>query len=400
MDCFTIFRVLKGNIAGFFNYITINDKNRKDSTPRLFIDITEVHHHDYGTGVPRVTKNITENLYKMNLPYKLVKVYAKPHNEGFFNVENDKPIKVKKGDFFFGLDFSKFMIPKNVIHIKKMRKLGIPVWFFVHDLIPIKFPQYCTKSDIINFKKWINVVKTCDGYIANSKSTDEEMYQWLKEQPEKSWNKNIRHSYIHLACTFKKEAEVQENLEKTDKLQFLAVSTVEPRKRYDLIVGAFEKLWQEGQNATLHIVGKPGWNNQKVVDSIHTSKYYNSKLIWHENFISDEELDKLYRNSTALIFASDTEGFGVPVIEAAIHNKPLILRDIPIFHEVTDNQAFFFKGNSTEEFAKDLKEWIKLYNEHKILSPKIKIYTWYESTKETCNILFPNCFEKRNMENI
>ena len=56
-------------------------------------------------------------------------------------------------------------------------------------------------------------------------------------------------------------------------------------------------------------------------------------MLWLEG-ISDEYLDKVYAASTCLIAASEGEGFGLPLIEAAQHKLPIIARDIPVFREV------------------------------------------------------------------
>lgn len=390
MDIFTPFRLLNGQARGFFNYLTFSEKSHKDGNSRLFVDITEVHIHDNGTGVPRVTNGIRQNLKELDLPYKVVEVYAKPHNQGFFDAATDKSIKIAKGDFYFSLDFSKFKIPQNKRFIKKMQKLGIPCWFFLHDLIPINYPQYCRKEDISSFNKWLSVVKHFDGFIANSKATEDEMRDWLKKQKHGSYNKNIRSGFIHIASTFlKKDFGIQSTQEKLT-LQFLAVSTVEPRKRYDLIVGAFDLLWKANYDVSLHIVGKPGWNNENVFKQIRENPEYNRRLVWHEKFISDEELALLYEQSVALIFASDTEGFGSPLVEAATYKKPLIVRDIPIFREVTEEQATFFAGKSFEDVACTIKNWIEIYKQNKISAPNIKLYTWKESTEETVKILSEN----------
>lgn len=388
MDILTVKRVLKGNIKGFVNFLFFKDKNRAENY--LFVDMTEVHRFDNGTGVPRVTDNIAANLKNMNLPFKIKEIYARPHKEGFYYCENDKPVKIRKGDFFFGLDFSKFLIPNNKRFIKKIRKEGIPVWFFLHDLIPINYPQYCQKQEVKYFKKWIDVVKKSDGFIANSKTTQEEMKKWLSKQPENSWNKNIKSGFIHIACTFNANESKFLKFDEAKPLQFLAVSRVEPRKRYDLIQQAFEKLWHEGFDISLHIVGKPAWENEADAENIRKSPEYGKKLFWHDKFISDEELGKLYEKSCALIFASDVEGFGSPLVEGAMYKKPLIIRDIPIFHEVAGNQATFFTESGESDLYHTLKKWIKLYSEGKIEPPKIKLYTWKESTEETCRILFPD----------
>ncbi|MFA2151459.1 glycosyltransferase, partial [Escherichia coli] len=83
------------------------------------------------------------------------------------------------------------------------------------------------------------------------------------------------------------------------------------------------QLWSEGYDFQLCIVGKQGWNVESLISEIKNSDELNNKLFWLQN-ISDEYLDAIYANACALIFASNGEGFGLPLIEAAQKNIPLI----------------------------------------------------------------------------
>ena len=99
MDFFTVFRVIKGNLTGLKNYLTFEEKDFSRK-PNLYVDITQVRLEDSGTGVPRVTNNILKNLYNENLDYNIVEVYAKSHNQGFFDRKTGKSIKVRGGGNF------------------------------------------------------------------------------------------------------------------------------------------------------------------------------------------------------------------------------------------------------------------------------------------------------------
>ncbi len=56
---------------------------------------------------------------------------------------------------------------------------------------------------------------------------------------------------------------------------------------------------------------------------------------WHDR-ASDDELLGFYADADALIAASYTEGFGLPLVEARHFGKPIIASDIPVFREVTE----------------------------------------------------------------
>ena len=108
------------------------------------------------------------------------------------------------------------------------------------------------------------------------------------------------------------------------------VGTIEPRKEHAQTLAAFEQLWEEGVNANLIIVGQQGWLVDAFGSNVRHHPELSKRLFWLEG-ISDEYLEKVYKTSTCLIAASEGEGFGLPLIEAAQHKLPIIARDIPVF---------------------------------------------------------------------
>lgn len=58
--------------------------------------------------------------------------------------------------------------------------------------------------------------------------------------------------------------------------------------------------------------------------------------------LDDTGLGAAYAGAEALVFPSLWEGFGLPVLEAAAAGVPLVLSDIPAFHEVAAAAALYF----------------------------------------------------------
>jgi glycosyltransferase involved in cell wall biosynthesis len=50
----------------------------------------------------------------------------------------------------------------------------------------------------------------------------------------------------------------------------------------------------------------------------------------------------LYRLADGLLFPSRAEGFGIPMVEAALAGLPLFCSDIPPFREIAGNAAVYF----------------------------------------------------------
>ena len=104
--------------------------------------------------------------------------------------------------------------------------------------------------------------------------------------------------------------------------------------------------------------------------------------------VSDEFLGKIYAASSVLLAASQGEGFGLPLIEAARHGVPIVARDIPVFREVAGAYAFYFRGTAPEDLASAIESWLALYAEGKVPGPEgIKWLTWEESTKHLLDIV-------------
>ena len=113
------------------------------------------------------------------------------------------------------------------------------------------------------------------------------------------------------------------------------------------MLDAFEHLWSQGINVRCVFVGREGWKVRDLTRRIRQHKEWGRRLIWLDR-VSDDELTSLYKGTRAVIVAAKAEGFGLSVVEALFHQKPLVLRDIPVFREIAGNGAFYFTGADAE----------------------------------------------------
>ena len=75
--------------------------------------------------------------------------------------------------------------------------------------------------------------------------------------------------------------------------------------------------------------------------------------------LSEPELFAAYKNAIALLFPSEAEGFGLPIIEAQSQNCIPVLSDIPCFKEIGADQALYFPLHDAEKCAAQLDKIIK-----------------------------------------
>ncbi|MCR5606427.1 MAG: hypothetical protein K6F69_06405, partial [Treponema sp.] len=76
------------------------DEKRKS---RLYIDVTNIHTKDTGTGIARVTKEIASRIVNYNKKYDVICIYNK-NFDGYFDCKTNEFITFSNEDIYFGLD--------------------------------------------------------------------------------------------------------------------------------------------------------------------------------------------------------------------------------------------------------------------------------------------------------
>jgi glycosyltransferase involved in cell wall biosynthesis len=66
---------------------------------------------------------------------------------------------------------------------------------------------------------------------------------------------------------------------------------------------------------------------------------------------ADDRLDELYRAASALLLPSWDEGFGLPVLEAAVHRLPIVCSDLPSLRELAGDEATYVQPDGGGEAA-------------------------------------------------
>lgn len=372
---------------------------------QLFIDISELHHNDARTGIQRVVRSITNQFLCAPPENFLVKpVYADSHGRYRYSQwgadgnpsagsmdESLQALDLQAGDIFLGLDLVSGIAPKTKNFYQYLRDHGVSVYFVVYDLLPLTLPHYFAGADLVH-SDWVKVVAQSDGAICISKAVAEELKQWIGENSVPvSSTFSIGHfhlgSDIHNSLPsrgFPTGASVV--LDSMRNIpSFLMVGTIEPRKGHEQVLAAFENLWKERVQASLVIIGKKGWKTDSLCERIRSHEMFNKQLFWFEG-ISDEFLQQVYEKSSCLICASEGEGFGLPLIEAAQHSLPIFARDIPVFREVAGGHAFFFSSTDAKGLANEINEWLRLHSENRHpKSDALPALTWEESKQQLWN---------------
>lgn len=122
-----------------------------------------------------------------------------------------------------------------------------------------------------------------------------------------------------------------------------------------------------GESQAKLLSGKPDpW--QRSLQSFLKLTQNDNRFIF-PGYVSDLELELLYRKALMNILVSTDEGFGYSFIEAGYMSTPSILSDIPIFHETARDAALFVDPKNPQEIAQTIA---KLFYDH-VLHEKMSI---------------------------
>ena len=359
--------------------------SRAADTPmrQLLVDVSVIHQSDARTGIQRVVRSLLLQLIAappsgfLVCPVFATRRHGYCHAAPSFLAEPDEPpqglgapVTVQGGDLFLALDLAAHLLPRHQAQVLGWKKSGVAVHVVVYDLLPLQHPQWFNKTTTRNFKRWIRWVAVyADNAICISDSVKLELTAWLSSKfglPDTT----LPASTMVLGADI--EASAPSGGLPTDAGFLLArlrntpavlmVGTLEPRKGHDQALAAFEHLWKAPNPAApaplLVIVGRPGWKTEALQEQLRTHPQAGKRLFWFEN-ISDEFLLRMYTACRGVLVASRAEGFGLPLVEAALHGKPVLARDIPVFREIEVAGVSYFNGETPLGLATTINQWLQ-----------------------------------------
>lgn len=388
----------------------------KTAQPQLLIDISALVREDLKSGVQRVVKSQLAELFN-NPPkdYRIEPIYlseedgrpcfkyANKFTLDFLDLRGialeERAISYQWGDKYYmpDLNYGSVIRASDEGLYASMKEAGVELNFVVFDNLPILMPHYFPSNADKTHAEWLrHVVNNADRLVCISDTVRTDISSWIGEQGLVCQNLDLQ--FLPLGADFAKETNRiltdQEItiIKKIKKgLSFLMVGTIEPRKGYLQVLEAFESLWSKNLDVKLIIVGAEGWrglaNSERrtipeIISHIKSSSELNKKLFWIEG-ASDDYLDAIYGSCSCLIMASENEGYGLPLIEAAKINLPIISRDISVFREVLGENATYFAGEDSESLDQAISLWIKGLKEGKVIgSHGVRWLSWKENVIE------------------
>ena len=373
---------------------------------QLLLDVTTIARNDLKTGIERVVRNqLLELLPLRAIGYRIEPVYldsadgqpqyryARNYAARLLGIEQvlagpDPVVDVQGGDIYYCADHSPHasMEAARTGLYAAWRARGVSINFVVYDLLPVRHPEFFPPHADTGHLAWLTCVSNeADRLICISHAVCDDLAAWQRGSGVPCRPGQLL-TALHLGADLELSPEASGDSVTVRQVaarpSFLMVGTIEPRKGHLQALDAFERLWADGQDLNLVIVGREGWKPlddadrrtiPRIMERLRNHPELGRRLLWLDG-IDDDTLQQVYQASTCLLFPSEGEGFGLPLIEAAHHGLPLLARDLPVFREVAGDGAHYFSGMDGAALAGAVRAWLALHAEGR--HPSSQSMTW------------------------
>ena len=260
----------------------------------------------------------------------------------------------RPGDFLIVLGSPWFHADYAAL-VQRMRdRSGIRLAVLVHDIIPLRHPEWCHHGVVQTFRDWhASVLPLCDVLFANSRATAADLGRHAAEAgirlPGRIQPVPVGSSFGATPSRAPAKPETLPARAKAEALPapgsyVLFVATIEARKNHVLAFRIWRQLTEDlppEQVPTLVFAGRVGWLVADLMQQLENANWLDGRI----RFIpdpSDAELQALYRGCQFTLFPSLYEGWGLPVTESLAFGRPCIASNRTSLPEAGGTLARYF----------------------------------------------------------
>lgn len=221
------------------------------------------------------------------------------------------------------------------VHREWVRQAGVRPFYFVHDLIPVRHPEFSRPHAVRRHRgRVLRALESGAGIILGSQAVRADLEAFAAERA-------LPLPPLVVAPLAGEDLPEDSGASVVPAAPFfLCVATIEPRKNHRLLLD----LWQDlaarlgPRTPRLVLAGQTGPMTGDLLAALAEVPGL-AAHVEHRPSCPDEELATLIRHARALLMPSLAEGFGLPVVEALQVGTPVIASDLPVFREVAQGAA-------------------------------------------------------------
>lgn len=173
-----------------------------------------------------------------------------------------------------------------------------------------------------------------------------------------------------------------------DQKYIMYVGSQSDYKNVRRLIEAHQLLLERYPDLILALVGKTsGKNGIPAGRNKAWSESKKHKNVVFTDFVPDEQLSWLYKNTQAYVFPSLMEGFGLPGLEAMLYGAPVVSSNTTCLPEVYGDAAVYFNPTDIKDMANKITS---VLSDEKLRSELVEKgydqaakYSWRRMAEET-----------------
>lgn len=241
-----------------------------------------------------------------------------------------------------------------IVNLKRTHDARFAMLF--HDFIPIYARETCDQGTAVVFREFVDqVLPVVDLAMCVSRSTERDLKRYCGERGvpvPPTLVTQLGTSFDEFFPAAGDAAAPSRSSGAGGRDPFvLFVSTIEGRKNHNFMFRTWRALIERGVDVPrLVCVGRIGWRAETFLTNLLESDYLGGRIELRED-VSDEALNRLYRDCLFTVFPSVYEGWGLPIGESLGHGKLCVLADNSSLPEVAGEFGCFIPIDDVEGAA-------------------------------------------------
>lgn len=325
----------------------------------------------------------TPKLVDLQLPqnFRQMRLPEREYKSASLRKRNWEHVLVPEEMKKHGVNLAHFLYPSN-----PNKPLGVPTIVTVHDVIPWVLPEYRKKLRSKAYNLYAKMaLKKANHIITVSDFSKNEIQKLIKVE-----DKDM--SVTHLAPPITTKSNMPSNLP-LRRNYLIYVGGYDERKNVPALMIAYQKFIANHYPLDLIMVGAQDRGLEQYLTDEFCERVAGKiplktkgNIVFTPN-LQPDELNCLYKQAKALVHTSTYEGFNLPLVEAMAHGLPILCADIPVNHEVTDENAFFLDPGTVDSIGIGIHEFLNNTSLQKDLAKRSKErskdFNWEKTAEET-----------------
>ena len=250
-----------------------------------------------------------------------------------------------------------YHVPQNGVGL--CSKITCPSTITLHDIIPLRMPETVSDRYLRIFNEEMpNIISSTSGIITVSEFSKEDIANEFNYPKDKIFVTPLAAEDIYRPLDKNDAKKYLKNKYGIEDDFILYVGGFSPRKNILGLIEAFSLLIDKySKPLKLVIIGKHGISYEKYkkrAEELNINSY-----VMFPGFIPLEDMPVFYNASSAFVYPSFYEGFGLPPLEAMACGTPVIASSLTSVPEVVSDSALLVDPLDVEAIKSNMEHLLQ-----------------------------------------